>query len=71
MNLSDLGWADEPALWIGVTEAVIVLLVAFGVPISAEQKAAVLGVVSAVLAVVGAIVTRSQVSPASTTPPHG
>jgi uncharacterized membrane protein len=63
MTLSDVGWASEPALWVGLVEAIIVLLVAFGVPISADQKAAVIGLVSAVLAVVGAIVTRSQVTP--------
>ena len=69
----------EPALWVGLTEAVIVLLVAFGVPISADQKAAVIGLVSAVLAIVGALVTRSQVTPtakvlaaaAEATIPHG
>lgn len=66
MNLS---WSAEPALWVGLVEAVIVLLVAFGVPISADQKAAVIGLTSAVLAVVGALVTRSQVSPVSQ--PHG
>lgn len=63
MPLGALGWATEPALWVGLAEAIIVLLVAFGVPISADQKAAVIGLISAVLAIVGAIVTRSQVTP--------
>ena len=53
----------EPAIWIGLAEAVIILLVAFGVPISNEQKVAVIGVLTAVLVVVGSIVTRFFVTP--------
>jgi hypothetical protein len=69
MNLS---FPYEPALWVGLVEAVIVLLVAFGVPITADEKAAVIGLVSAVLAVVGAFITRSQVTPVAKldNPPH-
>ena len=38
---------EEPALIVGVVTAVIVLLVAFGVPISEDQRAAVVGVTAA------------------------
>ena len=44
---------EEPALIVGVVTAVIVLLVAFGVPISEDQRAAVVGVTAAVLALFG------------------
>lgn len=72
MNVSDIGWAAEPALWVGLVQAVLILLVAFGVPLTVDQKAAVIGLTSAVLAVIGAVVTRSQVTPvAKTPPPHG
>jgi hypothetical protein len=63
MSLSNLGWAAEPSLWVGLVTAVIILLVAFGVPITDDQKVAILGVVSAVLVIVGAFITRSQVTP--------
>jgi hypothetical protein len=55
---------NEPAVVVGLVVAVLTLVVAFGVPISADQKAAVVGVVGAVLTLLGAGVTRSQVSPA-------
>jgi hypothetical protein len=55
--------SHEPALWTGLVDAVIVLLVAFGVPVTPEQKTAVLGVTAAVLAILSAIFVRSQVTP--------
>ena len=58
-------FSNEPALVMAVIEAVLVLLVAFGVPISNDQKAAVIGLASAVLALVGGLVVRSQVTPTS------
>jgi hypothetical protein len=59
-------WRAEPAMITGATTSVILLLVAFGVPISEDQKVAVIGVVSAVLTLLGAIVVRQNVySPAS------
>ncbi len=64
----DLSFSEEPALWIGAVDAILVLLVTFGVPISTDQKTAIDGVLAAVLAIVAAIATRSQVSPKQ---PHG
>jgi hypothetical protein len=46
--------------------ALLALLVAFGVPIAEEQKAAILGIIAAVFALVQAEVTRAAVySPAT------
>lgn len=47
----------EPALLIGAAEAIIALVVAFGVPLDAAQTAGVMGVV----AVIGALLTRQSV----------
>ena len=44
----------EPAMVIGLVTAVLVLLVAFGVPVTTEQSEAIVGVTSAVLVVLTA-----------------
>jgi hypothetical protein len=69
MSLVDL-FRSEPALVItavtGLVDAVLLLLVTFGIPITAPQKAAVDGVLAAVmtlLAVVAGVLVRSQVTP--------
>lgn len=49
----------EPALVAGLVQALLAALVAFGVPLSPEQTAAVLAVSAAVLA----FVVRRQVTP--------
>ena len=49
----------EPALVAGVVQALLAVLVAFGVPLSDVQVAAVLGLSAAVLAVV----VRQRVTP--------
>jgi hypothetical protein len=49
----------EPALVAGLVQAVLTLVVAFGLDLSTEQVAAILTVTGAVLA----LVVRSQVSP--------
>ncbi len=56
-------WQAEPAVIVAFVEAIIVLLVAFGVPITSDQKVAIIGLTSAVLAVIGGFVVRSQVTP--------
>ncbi len=50
---------SEVPLILGLVQAVIALLIAFGLNLTADQTAAILAVSAAVLAVV----TRSQVSP--------
>lgn len=52
-------WDREPVLILTALGALIALLVAFGVPISFEQKTAIDVFAAAVLALVG----RSQVTP--------
>ena len=53
----------EPALVTGAVSAILVLVTAFGLPLSEDQKAAVLGSIVPVLVLVQAIVTRGQVTP--------
>lgn len=53
----------EPALVTGAVSAILVLVTAFGLPLSEDQKAAVLGTVVPVLVLVQALVTRGQVTP--------
>jgi hypothetical protein len=69
VNVLDL-FRSEPAVAItaisGLVDAVLLLLVTFGVPISGPQKAAVDGVLAAlmaVLAVLTGMLVRSQVTP--------
>ena len=49
----------EPALVAGVVQALLALLLAFGVPLSDEQVGAIIAVSAAVLA----IVVRQRVTP--------
>ena len=53
----------EPALVTGAVYAILVLVTAFGLPLSEDQKAAVLGSIVPVLVLVQALVTRGQVTP--------
>lgn len=53
----------EPALLVGVIVAILSLATAFGLPIDDGVKSSVVGVVTAVLALLGAGVTRSKVTP--------
>lgn len=52
-------WGREPAMVLGFIQAVIVLMVVFGVNLPQGAEAAILGVSAATLA----LITRSQVSP--------
>lgn len=56
----------EPALVVGLVEALLLLAVAFGLDLTAEQ----VGAVVAVATILGALVIRSQVTPVAgpTTP---
>ena len=54
---------NEPALVIGLVQATLALVIAFGLELSEEQVGAVLAVTAAVLA----LVVRSQVTPNRTT----
>lgn len=54
---------SEPALLVGLVVAVVALVVAFGVPVSDDQKVAITGIVTAVLALAGGGAVRAQVTP--------
>lgn len=65
------GMQTEPAVIIGsitaVVTAILALLVAFGMDISPDQQAAILGMVAAVAPIVAAVFIRQRVfSPATT-----
>lgn len=53
----------EPSLVNGAIAAIITLAIAFGLPISVEQKAAILGVAAPLLALAQAFATREKVTP--------
>lgn len=52
-------WKREPALFYGLVNTILALILAFGVDLSTEQTGAILAVTSAVLA----LLTRRQVTP--------
>lgn len=53
-------WGREPAMVLALVQAVIALIVAFGLSLAADQ----IGAILAVTAVLLGLITRSQVSPA-------
>ena len=57
MNL----WGREPVMVMAIIQSGIALIIGFGVPMSAEQTAAILAFSAAVLG----FITRSQVAPAA------
>jgi hypothetical protein len=57
-------WGREPAAILGLLQAVLALVVAFGFDLSAEQ----VGVIVAVSAAVLTVLTRTQVTPTSKLP---
>lgn len=59
-TLIDL-WRKSPARIVGFVTALLALLVAFGVQVTTDQQVAILGIVSAVIILLGGEVTRSQV----------
>ena len=54
---------DEPALITGLVSAILILAVAFGVPVSDDQRNAILGLFAAGTALVGSLILRSAVTP--------
>lgn len=57
-NLQNL-WGREPALVLGLVQAALVLVMAFGLSFTVEQVGAIMAFVNILLAVI----TRSQVTP--------
>jgi hypothetical protein len=57
-------WGREPAMVLGLAQAVIALVVAFGLSLAPDQ----IGAILAVTAVVLGLITRSRVSPAAAVP---
>jgi hypothetical protein len=67
MNLKNLGGEPVLALVVGggtIVQAFIQLLIAFDVPISNIQQAAIMGLVTAILA----LIARNSVTPVSSLP---
>lgn len=59
----------EPALIMGAIEALIVLAIAFGAPVTADQKTAIVTAASALVMVIGSLVVREHVTPVAAVPP--
>lgn len=53
----------EPAVYVGIVNAIILLVVSFGLPITNEQKIAIDGLVGTVAVLLGAILVRQNVTP--------
>jgi hypothetical protein len=69
MNIS---FPQEPAVWIGLITAVIdAVAVFFPTTLSAEQKTVLVGLVTTLVPVILAFVTRSQVTPNAKVAPVG
>ncbi len=70
-HLAPTGASREPAAVIGLVgtavASVLALIVAFGVDLTAEQQAAILGVVAGVGPVIVGLLIRPRVSPVTTT----
>lgn len=60
-------WGREPALILAAVQAVITLVVAFGLDLTAEQ----VGAISAVSAAILGVITRTQVDPHNSDNPGG
>jgi len=67
-----MSFATEPALLLAgaaaVVEALLVLLVSFGVPITSEQKGAINALVTVVVTLLTGVAIRSQVTPVAMLP---
>jgi hypothetical protein len=59
-NLLNL-WLREPARLVSFTTAFLALVVAFGVQVTTEQQSAIVGLVIAVVSIVGGEITRANV----------
>jgi hypothetical protein len=64
MSLKDFAFSQEPAAWIAAANAVLILAVSFGLPLTSEQKTAIIAVVT-----IGAgLLIRTQVTPTANLP---
>lgn len=61
--LGNLSFSQEPALWISLVNAVLLVLVNFGIQITGDQKIAIDTLLGAILAVLAGVTIRSQVTP--------
>ncbi len=53
----------EPAIIVSLVVAILDCAIAFGAPVSNDQKVALVALADAVVAIVGGILVRSQVTP--------
>ena len=62
MSLQAFSFTREPAVWVAVIDAILMLAVSFGLPLTPEQK----GAVDVLLGALGVVAVRSQVTPNAT-----
>ena len=69
--MPDISFSAEPALWISLANAALLVLVSFGLPITGEQKISIDTLLGALLAIGAGVVIRSRVTPVvAVVPPH-
>lgn len=61
--MSSIGFSGEPALWVAVIVAALDVAIAFGMPITVDQKTSLIALADAVVAIIGGIVIRQNVTP--------
>lgn len=66
--MSNLGFKDEPVMWIAVITAILDVVVAYGAPVTVDQKTALVGLITAVIPIVAGLVARQQVTPVAKLP---
>jgi len=70
--MPDISFSAEPAIWVALANAALLVAVSFGLPVTNDQKVAVDTLLGALLAVGAGVVIRSRVTPvaAMIPPPH-
>ena len=63
-------WAKEPAMVVGVVSALIAVAAAIGLAVTDELAEAIYAAITAIGAILGALITRSQVTPVADPAPE-
>lgn len=68
MNFRNFTFPQEPAIYVGAANAIILLVVSFGLPVTVDQKVAIDGVIGTLGVLLGAILVRQNVTPVASPP---
>lgn len=61
--MSSIGFSVEPAMWVALIVAGLDVAIAFGMPITVDQKTSLIALADAVVAIIGGIIIRQNVTP--------